>query len=106
MPPQQRHPELETYDTNLRRGLGTPWIRADSKRIFERSSVDTGVATHKDGWSGHTKSVFACPSCLFGFSCQHSSSPDPHSNLYQSHTEHAYSRHDLRVVLQVGLQRW
>src|SRR6218665_4040639 len=32
--------------------------------------MDTGFTTRKDGWSGHTESIFAGTSCVFGFSCE------------------------------------
>src|SRR6218665_2017155 len=97
--PSNKHPELETYYTNLRHGLEQ--ILSVSLNDLQWTQASLLI---KMGGLDIRRAFFACTTCLFGFSCQHSSSPDPHSHLYQSHTGHAFSRHDLRVVLQVGLQ--
>src|SRR6218665_2409672 len=66
--------------------------------------MDTGFTTRKDGWFGHTESVFDGTSCLFGFCCEYSPSPNPHSKLYSCHTRCTRRIHDIRVEVQDGIQ--
>src|SRR6218665_1787616 len=66
--------------------------------------MDTGLTTRKDGWSGHMENVFAGTFCLFGFSCEYSPSPSPHSNLCPCHTRCTRPIHDIRVDIQDGIK--
>lgn len=82
----------------------TPWIGNDAERILNNLQQIQASLPIKMGGLGLRGGVLACTSTLSGFSCEHSSPPDPHSNLSLSDTKHARSSHDLRVGFQ--WRRW